>query len=364
VVDPKDVGKTLPLSGDAGDARGFEKTRDAASPDAMPPKPPQPPPTMVLPPQPAVNPFAATQQVNPFAPAPPPAPVNPFAPPPPPPAPVNPFAAAPPPPAPVNPFAVSPAQPAQGPYRDPGAVAPQPAAPVAAAQPFQQLAPIASLRPLTILVAIAAAIHGMSLLYAAQAIASVKVATTLGEASAIYKTAGTSEQLTLIGIAALALALVPWLAVANRNARKLCADKLRYSAVAAALSFAVPVLNIVVIGNVLVDLSRHSHERTEPAHRIVRMFAKAMIVITALRFVLMLVASSGVNKIGVGDLMFYPCGFGDPFRFLMVTGPSYQGPLSLLVFASLAIPVLGVMACFAIEREQVETQRRLRAKVM
>jgi hypothetical protein len=317
------------------------------------------------------------QPLNPFAPPPMPGgqPLNPFAPPPMPGGqPLNPFAA----PAdgqPVNPFAAgvqpvnpfAPAPPADGPYRAHAPIATPPPAQMTP-HPMVGVQPLVNLRPLTIAVAAASGLYLIALLYATVVAASFKVVTitSISQLGINDGTAGmkSAELFHFFAVVAVAGVVIPWWILAAQNCTRLCADKPRYSPMNA-WTFLAPGLNMLVVGNAFEDMTKHSHERRGKVATIARVFRFAILIALAARLVLLLVATRDLTSMGGPmDAAFYVYGFGDPARFLYQTGPSFQGVIVLVSLLGAAIPVLGVLTCFKIERLQREAHRRLRTNAI
>jgi hypothetical protein len=308
-----------------------------------------------------VNPFAqpapADAPVNPFAAAPPaPANANPFAAP----SPVNPFAQPAPADAPVNPFAAP--APGDGPFRAPGVAAAAPQSPAPAAAPPVGVQPLTALRPITTLVALAAAVFGCALLYNMYVIAKLEPATSYAELSALTASIKSAERFWLVGLGAVVLTFAPWLYFASRNAERLCADKLRFTPGVAATTFLMPVLNLVMTSNALDDIWRHSTEKPQPSSSMIRVFGRIMLYSALARAAILVIG--GGKPAALNNAFPYILGMGDPVHVLYGAGPEAKWFLILMCLVALAMPIMATMACFKIERAQLETHRRLRAAVI
>ena len=301
-----------------------------------------------------INPFASpAPAANPFA-APAPA-ANPFG------SPVpaaNPFAA--PAPAPVNPFA--PPAPADGPFRSPGVAAPAPQAAVVPVTEPRGVQQLTALRPLTTLVALAATAFACALLYNLYVIATLQPATTLGELSSLTSSIGSAERVWLIALGAVVLTFAPWLYFASRNAELLCADKLRFTPSVAASAFLMPVLNLVMTSNALDDIWRHSAEKPQPSSQLIRVFGRVMLYSALARAAILVIGGS--KPAGLSNAFPYILGMGDPAHVLYGAGPEARWFLVLMCLVALAMPIMATLACFKIERSQLEAHRRRRAAVI
>jgi hypothetical protein len=303
--------------------------------------------------------------VNPFAA--PPGPVNPFAAPP-----VNPFASPNVPPtlplahpAPVNPFAhlPEPAPPFAPPPSYPPPPQPYPAQPHLA----PGTRPLIGLRPLSIFVAVAAGFHAIALLYGLWGVAVLTPATTRYGADRVLDVMKTGENLYNLSLLLLLGAVIPWLCCAGANVRRVCADKSKFGPAAAGVGFAIPLLNVVVIGRILQDLWRHSSERARGPSALIRTFYILVLSTLAVRVLLAGVAASQIKRAGLAlfDGAFYVFGIGDPIRFFaMFGGESQRGFIILVSLASVAVPVLAAIACFKIEIAQKQAHRRLRSAAL
>jgi hypothetical protein len=313
VADPKDLDRTLPLGGSHAAPTVQGSSPQAVNPFAAPPPQPH-----------HVNPFAAPpappQHVNPFAAA--PLPQNPFAPPPlqPQPQPVNPFAGH----APLQAAPYPQPYPQQHPQQHPQ---PYPIA-VGPALPVMQL------RPLTVLVTLASAMFLAMQFYALsiQLELQGKVFTDLDAYLAAGDRAEMAEKLFYLALGGVVVTVAAWLLLASRNAHRLCADKPRFTPWLCFISFIIPVVNIVGVGLVMEDIWKHSHERRQPRDLMIMIFGRAVVYLFLARVVAAFLQMPTLDLIG-----------------------------NIL---SLTIPVLGVTACFKIEKAQHEADRRRRASAL